>query len=97
MYDWQSEMAIQRQRDMLREANQYRLVREARACIDKHTRWSSRALCWLGTSLVAAGRWLQSRSGAAPIPAAGGNLVFLVGHETAGSRRTTGESLRKVA
>jgi hypothetical protein len=94
MYDWQSEMAIQRQRDMLREAQQYRLVREARACMDKHSRWSSRALCWLGVSLVTAGRWLQSRSGAAP--AQGGNLVFLVGRETASSRQSS-TTLRKVA
>ena len=94
MYDWQNEIAIQRQRDMLKEATQYRLVREARACMDKHSRWSSRTLCWLGVSLVTAGRWLQSRSGAAPVQ--GGNLVFLVGHETVGPRQSS-TTLRKVA
>ena len=97
MFDLQSEMAVQRQREMLKEAQQYRLVVEAKAGRERRAHWSSRTLCWLGTSLVATGRWLQSRSGVAPAPASGSSLVFLAGHETTSSRRNGIKPLRKVA
>ena len=95
MFDWQCDMAAQRQHEMLLEAKQYRLVVEARAGIDRQPGWPSRALCRLGTWLVGAGRWLQSRSGVAPVPSS--SLVFLAGRETEGPRRKGVESFRKVA
>lgn len=97
MFDWQCDMAMQRQHDMLLEARQYRLVAEATAGMGRQPGWANRMLCWLGTSLVSAGRWLQSRSGVAPAPAASGSLVFLARHEATGPRRGRIESLRKVA
>ncbi|HEX8220829.1 MAG TPA: hypothetical protein VF914_16685 [Chloroflexia bacterium] len=95
MFDWQCDMAMQRQHDMLVEARQYRLVTEARAGAERQPGWSGRMLCQLGTALVSAGRWLQSRSGVAPAPS--GSLVFLARHEASRPRRGGIESLRKVA
>ncbi len=95
MLEWQCDMAIQRQQEMLLEAKQHRLVAEARASMERRPGWASRALCWFGTTLVSLGRWLQSRSGAAP--ASSGSLVFLAGHEATGSRHNAIDSLRKVA
>ena len=95
MLDWCTEMAAQRQREMLKDAQQHRLVAEAYGRTEKRSHWRSRALCLLGTWLVVVGRWLQSRSGATPPP--GGSLVFLAGRETTASRQNGVESLRKVA
>lgn len=95
MFDWCTEMAMQRQREMLKDAEQYRLVAEAHGQEQKGSNWRRRALCSLGTWMVSAGRWLQSRSGATPAP--GGSLVFLAGRESAVSRHQSRESLRKVA
>jgi hypothetical protein len=95
MFDWQCDMAMQRQHEMLLEAKQYRLVVEARSGMDRQPGWASRMLCRLGTWLVSAGRWLQSKSGIVPAPS--GSLVFLAGHEATGPRRNGIEPLRKVA
>ena len=95
MFDWCTEMAMQRQREMLEDAQQYRLVAEAYGQEEKRSNWRSRALCSLGAWLVSAGRWLQSRSGTTPAP--GGSMVFLAGRETGVSRHSGRESLRKVA
>ena len=95
MFDWQCDMAMQRQHDMLLEAKQYRLVTEATAGMAGQPGWTGRVLCRLGTSLVSVGRWLQSRSGVAPTPS--GSLVFLARHEATGPRRGGIESVRKVA
>jgi hypothetical protein len=95
MFDWCTEMAKQRQRELLSEAQQYRLLSQAYDPGEQRATRRKRALCALGTWLVAVGRWLQSRSGAAP--ASSGSLVFLAGRDTAGSRQSGVESLRKVA
>ncbi|HVG01060.1 MAG TPA: hypothetical protein VND68_14565 [Chloroflexia bacterium] len=95
MFDWQGDMAMQRQHDMLLEAKQYRLVTEATAGMARQPGWTSRLLCRLGTSLVSAGRWLQSRSGMASAPS--GSLVFLARHDATGPTRGGIESLRRVA
>ncbi|MEA2574372.1 MAG: hypothetical protein QOH93_1670 [Chloroflexia bacterium] len=95
MLDWQSDLAMQRQRDMLNDAKQYRLLAEARACEESYPGLAGKALCRLGTLLVVAGRWLQSKSGAAPTQK--GSLVFLSGRETAAPRQDRLDSLRKVA
>ncbi|MDQ3704224.1 MAG: hypothetical protein M3437_03195 [Chloroflexota bacterium] len=95
MFDWRTEMAMQRQREMLHDAQQYRLIAEAYGGEQERSNWRSRALCSLGARLVSVGRWLQSRSGVTPAP--GGSLVFLAGSETAVPRQNGRESLRKVA
>ncbi len=95
MLDWCTEMAVQRQREMLNDAQQHRLLLEAYGSEEKQVNWRSRALCSLGTWFVGVGRWLQSRSGATPPQ--NGSLVFLSGRETTGSRQSSIESLRKVA
>ncbi|HEX8597578.1 MAG TPA: hypothetical protein VF952_03585 [Chloroflexia bacterium] len=95
MFDWCTEMAMQRQGEMLKDAQQYRLLAEAYSREEKPFSWQRRALCSLGAWLIGAGRWLQSRSGATPPP--GSSLVFLVGRETVDSRQNGIESLRKVA
>ncbi len=95
MFDWCTEMAIQRQRQMLREAQQHRLVAQAYEGREQRANWRNQTLCALGTWLVGIGRWLQSRSGAAP--ASSGSLVFLAGRDTANTRQKRNESLRKVA
>lgn len=95
MLDWQCDIAVQRQQEMLKSAQQYRLVVEARACMDRRPGWASCLLCWLGASLVSVGRWLQIKSGVAPAPTAG--LVFLAGRDTTAHGQNGIEVLRKVA
>lgn len=95
MFDWQCDMAMQRQQEMLMEAQQHRLVAEARASSCRNPGRASQALCWLGASLVTIGRWLQSKSGVTP--ASNGSLVFLARHDTTGYRQNGIDALRKVA
>ncbi|HEX8230829.1 MAG TPA: hypothetical protein VF826_16155 [Chloroflexia bacterium] len=95
MFDWCTEMAMHRQREMLKDAQQHRLVVEAHNSDEKQLNWQSRALCSLGSWLISTGRWLQSRSGAARAP--GNSLVFLAGRETKVSRQDGIQALRKVA
>lgn len=95
MLDWCTEMAMQRQGEMLKEAQQHRLVAEAHKSDEKQLNWQSRALCSLGSWLVSTGRWLQSRSGTTQAP--GNSLVFLAGRETRVSRQDGIQALRKVA
>ena len=51
----------ERNRDLLREAERYRLVRQALPACRRHVRIYSRALIWLGRRLVDWGRRLQER------------------------------------
>lgn len=55
----------ERYQELLREAERYRLVRQARAGREKRDSFHCRALTWLGRRLVAWGWRLQERYGAA--------------------------------
>ena len=55
----------ERYKDLLREAERYRLVRQALAGRERRDRFHCRALTWLGRRLVAWGWRLQERYSAA--------------------------------
>jgi hypothetical protein len=55
----------ERYKDLLREAERYRLIRPALAGREKRDRFHCRALTWLGRRLVAWGWRLQERYSAA--------------------------------
>ena len=55
----------ERYKDLLREAERYRLAQQALAGREKRDRFHRRALTWLGGRLVAWGWRLQERYGAA--------------------------------
>lgn len=95
MLDWQGDMAIQRQREMLEYAKRYRLLAELRACDEGRAGFAGKALCKVGGALIVVGRWLQNRSGVAPTQQ--GSLVFLSGIDTASARQDRLDTLRKVA
>jgi hypothetical protein len=59
------DMALQRHRELLREAERNRLVRQALAGRERPQRFYCRALTWLGRRLVAWGWHLQARYGPA--------------------------------
>jgi steroid 5-alpha reductase family enzyme len=54
----------ERYKDLLREAERYRLVQQALAGRERHPPFYYRALTWLGGRLVAWGWHLQERYGA---------------------------------
>ena len=51
----------ERNKDLLREAERYRLVRQVLPARRRHSRFHCRALIWLGRRLVGWGRRLQER------------------------------------
>jgi hypothetical protein len=65
----------ERNKDLLREAEQFRLVRQVLVARRRQGRFYGRALMWLGRRLVEWGRRLQERYDvvvdASPLPAAG--------------------------
>lgn len=64
MIDWNAVLVQQeRHKDLLREAEGHRLVRQALRGCEKHDRFHRRALIWLGHRLVAWGALLQERYG----------------------------------
>ena len=66
MFGWNLVIAQQeRHKDLLREAERYRLVRQVLAERGRGDRAWYRALAWLGRRLVAWGQRLQERYGAA--------------------------------
>ena len=66
MFDWNLVIAQrERHKDLLREAERYRLVRQVLAERGTRDRAWVRALAWLGRRLVAWGQRLQERYGAA--------------------------------
>ena len=71
LYTWVDVMVHQeRRRDLLREAKQERLALQGLAGRNSRARFYCRAMSWLGSRLVAWGRRLQERYGAAaPVPA----------------------------
>lgn len=95
MFDWQTEIAKQRQQEMLASTRSYRLVKEALEGACKRFSLSDRTLSWLGSSLVSLGHRLQSRSGIDYAPT--GNLIFLAGHERPRDGQRSGDSLSKIA
>ena len=73
MFGWM-EVVVRRERneDLRREAERFRLVRQALAGRERHDRFYCRALTWLGRRLVAWGKRLQERySVAAATPVLG--------------------------
>ena len=68
MYDWNA-FAVQKEhrQDMLREAENERMVRLARMGNQANHRLHCRVLSWLGCHLVNWGLHLQKRYGAAPV------------------------------
>lgn len=65
MLNWNDVMVQQeRNKDLLREANNYRFAREAMGPREGRNRFHCRALIWLGRRLVAWGSHLQARFGA---------------------------------
>jgi len=54
----------ERYKDMQREMERYRLVRQVLAGRERRNRFHHRALTWLGQRLVAWGRHLQEQHGA---------------------------------
>ena len=69
MFDWNLVIAQrERQQELLREAERYRLVRQALAERGTRDRAWVRVLAWLGRRLVAWGQRLQERYGAAAAP-----------------------------
>ena len=91
MFDWQTEIAKQRQQEMLAATQSYQLVKEALAGACKKFSLYARTLAWLGSSLVNIGHWLQGRSGVEAAPR--DNLVFLAGR----GRSSNADSLKKAA
>ena len=73
LYGW-IELLVHEARhaDLLREAANERMVRQARAGREEQDRLIGRALAWLGARMVAWGRRLQARYGAATTAAACG-------------------------
>ena len=66
MVNWLDFLVQQeRYKDLLREAEEYRLIRKALAGRPRRTRLHCQALVWLGRRLVAWGWRLQERYGAA--------------------------------
>jgi len=66
MFDWNLVIAgRERHKDLLREAERYRLVHQVLAERGTRDRAWVRALAWLGQRLVAWGQRLQERYGAA--------------------------------
>lgn len=64
MLNWNDVMLQQeRNKDLLREANNYRFAREAMGPREGRNRFHGRALIWLGCRLVAWGSLLQARFG----------------------------------
>ena len=66
MFDWNLVIAArERNKELLREAERYRLVRQVLAERGRRDRAWVQALAWLGRRLVAWGQRLQERYGAA--------------------------------
>lgn len=67
MLNWRDVLVQQeRHQDLLREAEQERLIRQAVAARERRDRFYSRALAWLGRQLVAWGWRLQQRCSTCP-------------------------------
>ena len=65
MFNWYDVLVHQeRCKDMMREAGQYRFMRQVLAGLTRRERFHCRALRWLGRRLVAWGVRLQERYGA---------------------------------
>jgi hypothetical protein len=65
MLNWNDVLAQQeRNKDLMREANNYRFARQAMGPRDKRNRFHRKALIWVGCRLVAWGSLLQARFGA---------------------------------
>ena len=65
MFNWYDVVVHQeRNKDLLREAEHYRLVRQALAGRERRERFHCKVLSWLGRRLVAWGVRLQERYGA---------------------------------
>ena len=67
MISWSQVMAQQeRRKDLLREADRERIIRQALAGRDRRNHFYCQALTWLGDRLVTWGSRLQERYGPAP-------------------------------